>query len=54
MGVPQVIVICLMAISVGININETTNDRKSMSSFVTSLIGNILWATLLWWGGFWK
>lgn len=54
MGIPQVIVICIMAITIGINLNETSNDRQTVKDFIGSLVASLIWAALLWWGGFWK
>lgn len=53
MGIPQIIIICLMALTTGINLSEAANGKTEIRQFVVSLLGTLTWAVLLWWGGFW-
>mgnify|MGYP003637492735 FL=1 len=49
--IPQMIVILLMTFSLGLSIAEHGKKRKRENGWA-SLIGYLLWAVLLQWGGF--
>jgi len=54
MGTPQIILIVLWSLSLGIEI--AINDKKEggLSTIIGNIIGIAIMAWLLWWGGFWS
>lgn len=54
MGIPQILVIVLYAMSLGISlVNHGKRSEKTENAGVT-LIATIIIISLLWWGGFWR
>ena len=56
MKAPQMIMIVILCLDLGINLAKHGEDRTGASAkynFWTTLIGNILMAAILYWGGFW-
>ena len=47
----QMVLILLMTLSLGMSISDHRKDRKPQNGW-HSLIGYLLWFTLLYWGGF--
>lgn len=54
MGVPQMIMIGLIAFSLGINLAHSNADDGSPKEFMLACVGWALIAGILTWGGFWK
>lgn len=58
MGAPQIIVIVLWAIALGICVAKDGQPKTALDgsaekySFVLQLVRTAIWAPLLWWGGF--
>jgi len=51
MGIPQIILIVLMAVSLGITIAKDGTDREPYNAW-QSVISIVIMVLLLWWGGF--
>lgn len=49
---PQIIIIIIYAISLGINISNHGKEQKPKNAWA-DFIALIIFVTLLWWGGFW-
>lgn len=52
MGVPQIIVIVLYALGIGIAMCKHGEARTDKYNFFTALISTAINIGLLWWGGF--
>lgn len=52
MGVPQIIMIAMFAISLGISLAKHGEYRGDKYNFFTSLISVAIEAGILYWGGF--
>ena len=53
MGIPQILVIVLWALSLGLTLAKHGEPRGGKESVWTALVGVAIMAALLWWGGFW-
>ena len=51
MGVPQIIIIALLAMGLGASIVKNGEPRGNYSAGYTFVMTSI-WAFVLWWGGF--
>lgn len=51
-GIPQIIIICLMAMGLGVSLARH-GEPRSEHDFGVALGSVALHAFLLWWGGFW-
>jgi hypothetical protein len=54
MGTPQIIVMIILVLGLGISMEKHGKDRTGKENFLIQLISTIIMAILLWWGGFWK
>lgn len=52
MGAPQIILICIWAVAVGIGLTEHGKPKEGKYSVFTTLIGIAINTGLLYWGGF--
>jgi hypothetical protein len=52
MGAPQIIMIILFALSLGINLSKHGEAKIGTYSFPLALVSVIIEVTILWWGGF--
>ena len=52
MGAPQIVMIVWLAIAVGIGIADHGKPKEGETSAWVSLIGSLIIAAILWWGGF--
>ena len=52
MGIPQIAMIALYMISLGVSLSEHGKKTIKTENFLTSLISVSIQLTLLWWGGF--
>lgn len=50
----QVAAICLMTLTVTINLVKHGEYTESKYNFFVSLTSGVIWATLLYFGGFWR
>jgi hypothetical protein len=53
MNAPQIIVIVLLSLGVGISIARNGEDHEQPISFGWTLLRSVILAAILWWGGFW-
>jgi len=53
MGVPQILVIVLMALGVGVSLAKYGQQKTDKHDIWDVLIGPSIIAGLLYWGGFW-
>ena len=53
MNAPQIIVICIMALSLGIGIEQHGKEKTGKNNIWTTLLSVVIWVGLLIWGGFW-
>lgn len=51
-GIPQIIVIALYAMSVGITVAEVADGKRPQKDMVNRIIATAVMIGLLWWGGF--
>ncbi len=49
---PQLIMLVLMTVALGISLSEHGQERRGTKNFFTDLIATIISFGLLWWGGF--
>ena len=54
MGAPEIIMICLYAITLYEHITKDGEPREGQYSWIGALIGTGIGVGLLWWGGFFK
>ena len=57
MSMPQIIVIVLLAMDLGINLAKHKEPKEGSSAeynFWTACIVTIIWGVVLWLGGFWR
>lgn len=54
MRAPQVIMIVMLSIGLGIDIVKHGESKTGKYNFVTTLIAQLLVVAILYWGGFWK
>lgn len=57
MHAPQIIVMVLFALSLGIKLEKATTDHPppgSLADLGVNFVGALLMGSLLWWGGFWS
>lgn len=54
MGVPQLIVIALFALSLGMSLADDGKVKTRKESFCTSLVSTGIMLFLLYWGGFFR
>lgn len=52
MGIPQIIIIVLYALSYGAAINEVAEGKKDGGFMLNKTIATAIMMGLLWWGGF--
>lgn len=53
MNAPQVTIVGLMVATAVLNLAKHGEPRTNPFSFPLSLVNVAIWATVLWWGGFW-
>lgn len=53
MGIPQIIIIVLLALGFGISIAKDGESKGNYSAGWTFL-STAIWVGILWWGGFWN
>jgi len=51
---PQIIMIVLLAVGIGIDLQRHGEEKKGRHSAWTTFIGAAITAAILWWGGFWS
>lgn len=51
-GVPQIIILVLYVLTIGISLAEHGKEKKGKESFFTTAIGVSIQMALLYWGGF--
>lgn len=54
MRAPQIILIVLMTLGLGMSIADHGRPKTGKTSATAALIANIILFGLLYWGGFWK
>ena len=54
MKAPQIIMIALWALSLGVTMSKNGEPRTDNHNVGWSLVTLAIYATLLWWGGFWS
>lgn len=52
MGIPQIIIIIIYGLNLGINLAKNGEPRESNYSFGIALVATAIEAGLLYWGGF--
>ena len=52
LGVPQLIIICIYTLGIGIHLAKDGEPRDGNYSFIINLISTVISAGILWWGGF--
>lgn len=52
MGVPQIIMVCLYTINIGISMAKHGEPQDGIYNAWTSIFSSIVVMGLLWWGGF--
>ena len=52
MGIPQIIMIIIIGLNLGMNLAKNGEPRESNYSFGIALIGAAIEAGILYWGGF--
>lgn len=52
MGIPQIIIICLLATALGIALAKHGEPKEGYYSFWVQLLSVAIDVGLLWWGGF--
>lgn len=53
MGIPQIIIIILYAINLGMSIENHGKEKTEKENVITTIIASVIMMALLWWGGFW-
>ena len=53
MGVPQIIMICLWTLALGIDLETHGKPKTGNDNAMTTILGIIINATILYYGGFW-
>lgn len=54
MGIPQIIMIVLFAMGLGITLIKNGEPRTDNYSFGMSFVATVIQVALLWWGGFFE
>lgn len=54
MGIPQIIVICVTFLAIGIEMSRHGEKRKGTYNVFISILGNAINLAILYWGGFFK
>jgi hypothetical protein len=54
MGAPQITLIILWALALGITAEQHGKPKKGNESFWRSLLSVAIISAILWWGGFWN
>jgi len=54
MGWPQIVIIVLLAMDVGLYLANHGKDKIGKYNFWIALISDGIFATILWLGGFWR
>jgi len=54
MGTPQIILIVLWSLTLGIEITRNSGKEDGIYTIIGNIIGIAIMAGLLWWGGFWS
>ena len=54
MNAPQITIIVLYAMQIGIALVKHGEPRKEKYSVWTTMLGTLIGVAILWWGGFWN
>ena len=54
MHAPQIIMIAILAISIGTNLSRHGEPQTGNHNIVHTIIGAAISVAILWWGGFWS
>lgn len=54
MNAPQITLLCLWAIGLGSALQKHGQPKKGEEDVITSIIGTLITAAILYWGGFWE
>lgn len=54
MGTPQIIMIAMYGLSIGIAMAKHGEQRKDKYNVWSAIIGSSIGCAILWWGGFWS
>ena len=54
MGIPQIIMIVIYALGLGIALVQNGTKKEGTNSFWVTFFGTLINVAILWWGGFWK
>lgn len=53
MRAPQIILIIIYALNLGIALVQHGTEKEGTNSFWTTFFGTLINVAFLWWGGFW-
>lgn len=54
MGIPQIIMVVMMAMSVGLYLGKHGQQKKEKYNVWVAILTAAIEFALLWWGGFWQ